>query len=665
MKIAAAGAILAAALTARSGLDPAAFDRSIAPGDDLYAYVNGAWLRDTQMPGDRVTYGAFDEISDKTERDLRGLIDDARAKPNRAHGSALQQIADLYASVVDEPRVEELGRTPIEPELKRIDAIASTHDVAVEAGYLSSIGAGGPFGGTVGSDPANSDAPVARITQGGLLLPDPDYYLASDAAHADVRSKYERYLARIFSITSRTAPERDAANVLALETALARVSWTEADTRRAASDTYTRYTLRQLAAGMPGFDWQAWAHPQGLDRSPVIILAQPSFFKAFADMMPRVPLDTWRAWLLARYVTAAAPYLSSPFDRARFDFFGTVLTGQELPRTRWKRGVAMVNAYLPDAIGKLYSDRYFTYAARLRAQRIVDDVVAAYRVALRDNGWLSARAKREALAKLSAMHVRLGAPSEWHSYAGFAIKPDDLFGNWQRALAFETRQRMADASAGPNAPWPLPPQTVNAFYSAASNEIVIPAAILQPPVFDADADPAVNYGSIGAIVGHEIGHAFDDRGRQFDAVGNARDWWTAEDAANYEQRVRKLAAQLDRYAPLPGMHVNGGLTSAETLADLGGLAIAYRAYRRSLNGAPAAVLDGLTGDQRFFMGWARSWRAKERDDYMRSQLQVSAHLPAALRANTALVNLDAFYDAFGVTPSRRMYLAPVDRVMIW
>jgi predicted metalloendopeptidase len=653
------------AQTTRPGFDSAAFDRSVAPQDDLYAYVNGAWLRDTVMPADRVSYGAFGEIADKTESDLRILIEQIAAHPNRQRGTPAQQIADLYASVLNERRVEELGTTPIEPELRRIAAIASTHDMAAEAGYLSSIAAGGPFGGSVGRDPMNPGAPVARVTQGGLLLPDRDYYLAADSAHTTVRDKYEAYLAHIFSLLGRESAASDAREVLALETALARVSWTEAQTTDARSGTYTRFTLRQLAADMPGFDWQAWAHPQGLDRSPVVILAQPSFFSAFAAMVPGVPLETWKAWLLARYVTAAAPYLSSPFDRARFDFFGVALTGQELPRTRWKRGVAMVNAYLGDAIGKAYADRYFTPTVRSRAQRIVEDVIAAYRAALRDSDWLSARAKREALAKLAAMQVRLGAPSEWRTYAGFEVKPDDLFGNWQRALAFETRQRLADVDSGSRGLWAFPPQTVNAFYSAASNEIVVPAAILQPPVFDADADPAVNYGSVGALVGHEIGHAFDDRGRQFDASGSARDWWTAEDAGEYAQRVRKLIAQLDRYEPLPGTHVNGTLTSAEALADLGGLTIAYRAYRRSLNGAPAPVLDGMTGDQRFFMGWARSWRAKERDDYVRSQLQVSAHLPARFRANAALVNVDAFYDAFGVTPAHRLYVAPSDRARIW
>src|SRR5262249_21118784 len=325
----------------------------------------------------------------------------------------------------------------------------------------------------VGRDSMNPGGPVARVTQGGLLLPDRDYYLAGDPGHADVRAKYEQYLARIFSLLDRTSAAHEAADVLTLETALASVSWTEAQTRAAASETYTRFTLRQLAAEMPGFDWQAWAHPQGLDRSPVVILAQPSFFKAFAAMVPQVSLATWKAWLLARYVTAAAPYLSSPFDLARFDFFGTVLTGQELPRTRWKRGVAMVNAYLPDAAGRLYVERHFTSTARVRVQRILDQVMAVYREAIRDSDWMSARAKHEAVAKLSSMHVRLGAPSEWRSYSGLDIRPDDLFGNWQRALQFESRARLADLTATTGALWALPPQTVNAFYSPASHEIVV------------------------------------------------------------------------------------------------------------------------------------------------------------------------------------------------
>ena len=658
-------ALAAAAPAPTARFDLAAFDPSVAPQDDLYTYVNGAWLRDTPMPPDRVSYGAFGEIAEKTEADLRALIEQIGERQSRQPGTPAQQIVDLYASVLDERRIEELGTKPIAPELHRIEAIASPRDLAAEAGYLSSIAAGGPFGGSVGRDPMNAGAPVARVTQGGLLLPDRDYYLSTDPERTKVRAKYEEYLAHIFSLLGRESAARDASDVLALETALARVSWTEAQTRSAASDTYTRFTLRQLAAEMPGFDWQAWAHPQGLDRSPVVILAQPSFFKAFAGMVPQVPLATWRSWLLARYVTAAAPYLSSPFDLARFEFFGTVLTGQELPRTRWKRGVAMVNAYLGDAIGRFYVERTFASGVRVRVQRILEQVMAVYRDAIRDSDWMSARSKREALAKLAAMRVRLGAPREWRSYAGLEIRADDLFGNWQRALQFESRARLADVTATPPALWPLPPQTVNAFYSAATNEIVVPAAILQPPVFDVDTDDAANYGSVGALLGHEIGHAFDNSGRRFDASGNPGDWWTSDDEARFTARVRKLVAQLDRYEPLPGARVNGSLASAEALADLGGLTIAYRAYRRSLKSADAPVIDGLTGDQRLFMGWARIWRAKERDDYVRSQLQVSAHLPPRFRANAAVVNFDAFYDAFGVTPAHRLYVAPADRVRIW
>jgi predicted metalloendopeptidase len=496
-------------------------------------------------------------------------------------------------------------------------------------------------------------------------LPDRDYYLSLDPAFADVRAKYTQYLSRIFSLVGREAPVQDAKDVLALETELARASWTEARTRNEASETYTRFTLRQLAAEMPGFDWQAWARPQAIDRSPVVILAQPSFFKAFAELVPRVPLNTWKAWLVSRFVTAAAPYLSAPFDLARFDFFGTILTGQELPRVRWKRGVAMVNGYLGDAIGRAYVERHFTPVAKARVQRILEVTVDAYRDAIGESPWMSARAKREAQAKLTTMGVRVGYPSHWRSYKGLEIRSDDLFGNWQRALAFENRERLADVAGTSGARWPVPPQTVNAYYSASTNEIVVPAAILEVPVFDASADDAVNYGAAGALVGHEISHALDDRGRRFDPSGAARDWWTADDAAKYEALAQKLAARLSTYEPLPGAHVVGTLTVGETLADIGGLTIAYRAYKRSLKGTTPPVIDGLTGDQRFFMGWARIWRAKERDDYVRSQLQISAHLPPALRANAVLMHVDGFYGAFGVRPGDRLYLAAEDRVKVW
>jgi putative endopeptidase len=648
----------------RSGLDVSGFDRTIAPQDDLYRHVNAGWLARVTIPGDRVTFGAFAELQDKTEDDLRAIIEELAARPDRPRGSPAQQIADLYTSVVDEARIEQLGAAPIQPELGRIDAIRSTRDLAAEAGYLSSIAAGGPFGGTVGIDPLNPGAPVVRVTQGGTLLPDRDYYLKGDPALADIRQKYLQYLTHIFELTGRAAPVDDARAVLALETALARIEWTEAETRTSPA-TYTRFTLRQLAVEMPGFDWAAWAKPQGIDRSPAVILAQPSFFKAFAALVPEVPIATWRAWLVSRYVTAAAPYLSRPFDLARFDFFGSILTGQELPRTRWKRGVSMVNGYLGDAVGKLYVEKHFPPAARVRVQRMLANVLQAYREALRDCEWMTPQARREALDKLSAISTGVGYPARWRDYSALTIRPDDPLGNWQRALKFENQSRLGNIGGSAGGEWMLPPQTVNAYYSAAANEIVIPAAILQPPLFDLAADDAVNYGAAGSLMGHEIGHAFDDRGRRFDGAGAVRDWWTDRDTSAYQERVARLVAQMDAYEPLPGLRVNGTLTAAESMGDLSGLAIAFRAYNLSLKGKRSSVIDGLTGEQRFFMGWARMWRSKERDEYVRSTLQTNAYLPSAFRANAAAGNLDGFYEAFGVKPGNRLYRAPAERVRIW
>lgn len=652
------------AQSVRSGLDVAGFDRSVLPQDDLYRYVNGGWMARVAMPGDRVSYGAFTEIADRTERDLRAIIEDVAARPNKPRGSAAQQIADLYLSVVDEARLEHLGTTAIQPELRRIDAIRSTRDLAVECGYLSSIAAGGPFGGNIGIDPLNPGAPVVRVTQGGTLLPDRDYYLKDEAALAGVRAQYQQYLTHIFELLGRAAPADDARAVVGLETALARVQWTEAESRNGGA-TYTRFTLRELTTEMPGFDWAAWAKPQGIDRSPAVILAQPSFFKAFAAMVPDVPLGTWQAWLVSRYVTAAAPYLSRSFDLARFDFFGSVLTGQELPRTRWKRGVSMVNAYLGDALGRLYVEKHFPAEARVRVQKILANVLAAYRDALREAAWMSPQARREALDKLSAISTGVGYPERWRDYSALTIKPDDLLGNWQRALKFESQARLGNVAGTAGGEWALPPQTVNAYYSASTNEMVIPAAILQPPLFDTGADDAVNYGAAGALIGHELSHAFDDRGRRFDGAGAVRDWWTDADAQAYEGRVARLVAQMNTYEPLPGLHVNGPLTSAESMGDLGGLTIAFRAYQLSLKGRRAPVIDGLTGEQRFFMGWAQIWRVKERDEYLRSTLQTSPYLPSALRANAAASNVDGFVDAFRVKPGNRLYRAPVDRVRIW
>lgn len=647
-----------------SGLDLADLDGKVSPQDDLYVHVNRAWLQRTVLPSDRVTYGTFTELTDKTETDLREIIEDLVARPQRARTSSAQQIADLYASTLNVDRIEQLGAAAIQPELRRIDAAASARDIAFEAGYLSSIAAGGPFAGIIGIDPANPGAPVVQITQGGTLLPDRSYYLSDDPILARVRTEYVHYLSRIFRLTGRAAPAEDAAGVLAFETALARAQWTEASSRDIGA-THTRYTLRQLASDMPGFDWGAWARPQGIDRSPAVILAQPSFFKTFAALVSQVPLGALKAWLIARYVTAGAPYLNRDFDDARFDFFGGVLTGQQAPRERWKRGVSMVNGFLGDALGRLYVEKHFTPTTRARVQKMLANVIEAYRDTLRETDRLGPPARHEALDKLSALSTGVGAPTRWRDYRALTIKADDLFGNWQRALAFDNQYRLGNVAGTAGGEWQFPPQTVNAYYTPATNEIVLPAAIFQPPLFDQAADDAVNYGAAGALIGHEIGHAFDSRGRLYDGSGAVREWWTAADLQRFDDRIHRLAGQLGAYEPLPGLHVDGALAAAESAGDLGGLAVAHRAYTLSLKGRHSPVIDGLTGEQRFFMAWARMWRAKERDEYLRSTLETAPYLPAALRANAAVRNIDAFYDAFHVLPGNRMFTPSSERIRIW
>ena len=646
-----------------SGVDRDSLDPSIRPQDDLFGYVNARWIAATPMPPDRVSYGTFIELSDKTEQDLRLLIEEAAA--GRHGGSTARQAGDLYASITDEARLEALGDTPIRPELNKIDAIVTPSQLAGEAGYLASIAAGAPFGGSVSADAHDPGARVAQISQGGTLLPDREYYLKADSVTAALREQYVAYLAGIFKLVKRRDPDADARAVLAFETELARAQWTEADSHDPVK-TDNRFGLAQLTAEMPGFDWRAWARPQGLDRARILILLQPSFFKRFAELAATTPLDTLKGWLASRYITATAPFLSQAYDMARFEFFGRVLTGQELPRTRWKRGVSLVSGYLGDAVGRLYVERHFPPASKKHAERMVANMREAFRRAVAECDWMTAPTRREALEKLSRLTIRVGYPTAWHDYHDLIVKRDDLFGNIQRAQQFQNAYRMR-RQAGLTDPeeWLVTPQTVNAYYAPASNEIVVPAAVLQPPLFDPSADDAVNYGAIGGVLGHEMAHVFDERGRAFDATGAVRDWWTPQDVLAFRARVAPLVAQFDAYQPLPGVHVSGTLTRSENIGDLAGLAIAYRAYELSLGGRPSATIDGFTGEQRFFLSWARTWRGRERDEYLRQILFTREHAPWPYRANGPVSHMQAFYDAFGVKQGDRLYRPPDQRVRIW
>lgn len=640
--------LLAAALgqpqAAKSGLDPANFDYAVRPQDDLFTHVNGRWLARTEMPPHRVIHGVFTELADRADLDLRDLIEEAAGRPHRPPGSPAQQIGDLYASLMDEGRIEALGWKPIQDELARIEAARSIADLSYRAGYLSTIASGGPFGGGISPDAANPQRAIVTVTQGGILLPDRDYYLSADPKYADIRAKYLDYLTTVFSLTGRRDPDGEARAVLAFETELAAAHLPQADAQSDDS-TAERFALAGLMRSMKGFDWLEWGRANGIDRESEVILAQPAFFRRFAAAVGATPLPTLRAWLASRHITAAAPFLSSPFAAARFEFFGRALSGQTEPIPQWKRAVSLVSGYLGDALGRLYVERRFSPEAKARVERLVANMVEATRQAIRESDWMAAETRDAALDKLRGIVTKVGYPDRWRSYRGLVIKADDLVGNIERAQWFANVARLARVrDPRERGGWLMPPQTVNAYYSPALNEVVVPAAMLQPPLFQMDADEAVNYGAIGAVIGHEIGHGFD---------------------APFHERAARLVEHFDQFTPLPGTHVNGSLTLGENIGDLGGLALAYRAYRISLNGKPAPVIDGYTGDQRFFLGWAQIWRSLVREEYLRQWLTWIPHAPPQFRANGPVSHIAAFYEAFNVKPGDKLYVEPGKRVRIW
>ena len=648
-----------------SGFDVSAFDRSVRPQDDLYRYVNGRWLEATPMPDDRVSHTAATELVEKTNDDIRAIIEELAASPDRKPGSPTQQVVDLYASMMNEAAIEARGIAPLEPDLKAIDAIDSTRALADRAGRLSATTTAGPFSGNVGTDPRHPDDRIVHIAQGGLLL-ERERYLGDDALSRGIREEYRKYLERVFTIVGRADPKGDATAVVALEVELASAHIPP----NAATDKNafaSPLSLPQMNSAFPGFDWVAWGRPQGLDRITGVIVMQPSFFRNFAALVPERPLSTWRAWLAGRYLTAMSTYANQALNDARFDFFGRYLTGQAAPIVRWKRSVGLVNRMLGDVVGRLYATKYFSRTSRTRVERIVEQIVKAYRLAISEADWMSGGAKGEAQAKLALLKTRVGYPDAWRDYRGLDILPDDLFGNLTRAQAFDNARRMARmARPDERGEWMINgPQSVNAYYVPAQNEIMLPAAILQPPYFDPAADEAANYGAIGAVIGHEIMHGLDGTGRYYDGTGASRDWWKSDDERAFIARAQILLDDIQRYPPIEGQRLNGNLAVAESLGDLAGLSVAYRAYQLSLGGKPAPALDGLTGDQRFFLGWARIWRTKERPEYRRQLLLFSRYAPADYRANGTPGHIEGFYRAFDINTGDKLFIAPNKRARIY
>jgi len=645
------------------GVDTAGFDRSVRPQDDFNGFVNGTWIRNTQIPADRSIWGSFVELADKSDAALKDIIDTA-TKASPAAGTDQQKVADFYLSFMDTDRIEAVGIEPLRPELGRIAAISSTAELPALLGHLAHLGVQGPFGAFVGQDQKQSDTYITLVSQGGLGMPDRDYYLRQDDKFASVRAAYVTYITRLLTLAKQPDPGGAAKRILDLETRLAERHWDRARTRDRDA-TYNKMAREELAALTPAFTWGTYFRAAGLEATHVVV-RQPDYFKSLDAIVDDTPVSTWKEALTYKLIATYADELPAAFGEAQFEFRGRTLSGQQEMRPRWKRGISEVEAALGEALGRLYVEKYFAPEAKSRMDQLVKNLLAAFAQGIDELDWMGPETKAQAHAKLAKFAVKIGYPEKWRDYSGLAVKRDDLLGNAMRAIAFEYDD-MASRLGRPvdRTRWGMTPQTVNAYYSSTNNEIVFPAAILQPPFFNVAADDAVNYGGIGAVIGHEISHGFDDQGSKSDGDGNLRNWFTPADLKAFQERTGRLAEQYAAYNPIDDLHINGRLTLGENIGDLSGLAVALRAYHMSLGGKPAPVIDGFTGDQRFFLGWAQVWRTKMRDDALRQRLLTDPHSPGQYRAFVSLTNMQAFYDAWNVKPGDGMYRPPEERVKIW
>jgi putative endopeptidase len=654
----------------RSGVDLSFVDAHARPQDDLFGHVNGRWLADYAIPPDRATDGAFRALYDRAEEQVRDLITEA-AGEGAATGTDEQRIGDLYASFLDEDAVERRGVQPLLDELAVIDDCADTAALAAAVGALQRTGVGGGLAMYVDTDAKNSARYLVHFAQSGIGLPDESYF--REERHAEVLAAYPGHIARMFGLVYGGDPETHAdtaARIVALEAKLAAAHW-DVVKRRDADLTYNLRTFAELRTDAAGFDWDGWVTALGgaPDSVAEVVVRQPDYLAAFAALWDSEDFEDWKRWARWRLIRARASWLTDDLVAADFDFYGRLLTGAEQIRERWKRAVALVESLMGDAVGKLYVQRHFPPGAKARIDALVDNLKAAYRQSIGELDWMTPQTRERALAKLEKFTAKVGYPEKWRDYSKLVIDREDLYGNYRRGYAINHDRELAKLG-GPvdRDEWFMTPQTVNAYYNPGMNEIVFPAAILQPPFFDADADDAANYGGIGAVIGHEIGHGFDDQGAKYDGDGNLVDWWTDDDRTEFGARTKALIEQYDAYVPRglgEGHHVNGAFTVGENIGDLGGLSIALLAYQLSLNGQAAPVINGLTGVQRVFYGWAQVWRTKSREAEAIRRLAVDPHSPPEFRCNGVVRNMDAFYDAFGVAEGDALYLAPASRVRIW
>ena len=647
-----------------SGIDTEYVDETVRIQDDLFRHVNGRWLDTAPIAEDRAVAGAFVNLRDEAEKAVRAIIEDA-ARADAAEGSEQRKIGDLYASFMDASRREELGQTPIQPALTAVDAVSNVADLVVLIGESSRAGVTGAFSLYVINDAGDPTRYVVHLYQGGLGLPDESYY--REAKFADVVAAYEKHVTRMFELAEIDNAQARAASVLKLEHDLALHHW-DVVTCRDPQKTYNLLDRERLDNLQPY--WTEWISGIGAtpDAFAETVVMQPSYFEALGALLAEERLDDWKNWLRWNVVSAASPYLTAAFEAEHFDFYGRTLSGTPSDREMWKRGVSVVEESMGEAVGKLYVERHFPASSKARMDELVANLIEAYRVDIAALTWMSDETKAKALDKLAKFTPKIGYPDKWRDYGELSIDPQDLIGNVARASAFELDYQLGKLG-GPidKTEWQMTPQTVNAYYMPLNNEIVFPAAILQPPFFDPDADDAVNYGGIGAVIGHEIGHGFDDKGSQYDGDGALRNWWTENDRTAFDALTEKLIAQYNILEPraLPGHSVNGALTVGENIGDLGGLTIGYAAYQISLDGAEPPVIDGLSGTQRLFYSWATIWRSKVRDEEAIKRLATDPHSPPEHRCNAIVRNLTEFYHAFDLTELDELWMPEADRVRIW
>jgi putative endopeptidase len=645
-----------------SGIQRADMNTAARPQDDLFEYSNGTWLREVPIPPDRSEYGVESIMTERSLLQQRELVESAR---NSVDPEA-RKVGDLYASFIDEARIEREGIKPIRAELQQIAAIRSVKDIGPLMARFDRIGVQSPIHAYIYPDAKRSTQYAFWLTQSGLGLPDRDYYLSDDARLIEFRAKYRTHIEKMLVLLGDTQAAKEAENILALETAMAKIQWTKV-ANRDSQKTYNPETLVQLATLAPQFAWQYYLAKVGLPAPlPTLIVRQPDYLRGLSELLQNSPLSTWKEYLRFRMLSSSAPYLPRAFVDEDFAFNEGVLRGTPRIQERWKRGCELVDQLIGEASGKMYVAKYFPPQSKASIDELVGNLLKAYSQSIDYLDWMSPITKTEAQAKLRKINVKIGYPNQWRDYTKLVISPTDLLGNVTRGWEFESNRQLAQLG-GPidRNEWRMTTPTVNAYYNPGMNEIVFPAGILQPPAFNPAADDAFNYGSTGATIGHEISHGFDDQGSQYDSDGNLRDWWTAEDHAKFKAKTEKLNKEYDAFEPVPGFHINGALTLGENIADIAGIEIAYKAYTTSLNGRTPAIIDGMTADQRFYIGYAQSWLGKQREARTIEQLKSNPHSPEKYRVDGVVVHMPSFYTAFSVVPNDKMYLQPSDRVTLW